>query len=140
VSAIGLYTLGVGIVVGAVTARPLRRGLASRGWPTAAGRVVQTRYERGTDGEYYAAIEFAYDVDGCSYGSEQVIQNWPPTERNAGRVLAGYPEGSPIGVRYMPSKPSVGVVRAGVSWTVWLWVAVSLAVAVLGAALLVGWI
>jgi Protein of unknown function (DUF3592) len=140
VNAFGIYVLTVGLVMGALTLLSLLRGLDSPRWPAASGVVADSRYERGTDGEYYVAVEFTYDVQGRSHTRTQTLQTWPPTERRASRVLARYPEGSDVEVRYKPSKPSVAVVRPGVAWTTWMWAVVSSGVLVLGAALLAGWV
>ena len=134
----GIYTLAVGLVVAGLALRGISRGLRSHGWPTVVGRVLDARLEQESDGPYHVLVEFAYDAGGRTHTRTQMLEVWMPRREKAERLRAGYPRDAEVSVRYDPTKPSVGVIRTGVSVGLWAWAIAGAVVVASGVALLAG--
>lgn len=97
------------------TARAARRlAAASRSWPTAAGRVVESRTVRKfpflAPPQYAPLVRYEYEVDGRQHTGEVVqfglarLRLW--VEADAEAISAAYPAGAAVGVRYDPAAPA----------------------------------
>ncbi len=120
---VGLLISGMGLIVVAIGGAEIRRGRASRSWPTAKARVlssgvqVNRHVERATT--YAPAILYEYEVDGKAYQGRRVsageIEFW--FENEAIRFAERFPEGAEVTIHYAPAKPHVAVLVPGlVTW------------------------
>jgi hypothetical protein len=98
------------------------KAAAARRWPAAPGRVVESRVEdvRRSDGAHvtYARVVYEYAVGGRAYRSEsvtfgqrQVRSGTDAARRKAEAIVARYPLGSAVAVRYRPNEPSDAVLE-----------------------------
>ncbi len=122
--AIVLYGLGAVVLGGMVYA--LWYGHASRSWPTAEGRIIQSRLRQAerTGGRrgygYSVTIRYEYEVDGrrhigsrvgfCRLGSG----SGSFVRKKMSRLIKKYPEGATVPVHYHPSNPNKAVLETGV--------------------------
>jgi hypothetical protein len=116
----------------------LRRGFASRYWPTVEARVTSSTVDEDSDGQFSTEVSYTYEVGGQTYRRTETLNSWLPTRENAEGVRRRHPVGGTTAVRYDPSRPRVAVMRPGVS--VWMWVGLILGTGVtaLGVAMLSG--
>ena len=96
----------------------------SRGWPTAAGIVVETRIDEvsgGDDGfRYMPVVAYRYQVSGIEYTSDRMqlgvdrvhgVTNGSHSE--AERFLKAFEKGTSVAVKYNPVDPGSSVVIEG---------------------------
>jgi hypothetical protein len=106
-----------------------RRGRQAQGWPTVAGRVVKSEVEEFRDRtggssslSYRAAVEFAYQVRGRDYRSNQIKLGVAVsgTKAAAEKVTAKYPAGSAVTVHYDPDNPGTAALEnpTGLTWLI----------------------
>jgi hypothetical protein len=101
------------------------RGLRSRSWPTAEGRINDARIqahqssdEDGTSTTYGAAVHYSYNVSGQEFQSTRrtFTDARTSSSKRAQRILERYPQGSSVTVYYRPDNPSMSVLEPGVGW------------------------
>lgn len=127
---------------------------ASRGWPTATGRVVSAEVKQKLSKvgsqlqpEYVPVIVYDYSVAGQVYRGNVVHVGISPaysylrTERDAQAYIDKYPVGAEVAVAYNPADPASALLEPGGGarqGTVVRWCAV--AVTAIGAGAAVGWL
>jgi hypothetical protein len=103
-------------------------------WPVAAGRVLKTQmhsyYVSRVGMRYWPLVDYAYRVDGRDYTSRMIGLGAPlifGSERRAQEILARYPAGAAVQVRYDPADPGQAALelRAPVLTTVKVLIVVS---------------
>jgi Protein of unknown function (DUF3592) len=140
-TAFAIYVLLVGLVVGALALRSFARGMDSRGWPVAEAWITSSSLEQDSDGGYFVRVSYEYTVGSTMHTRrEHLTTSWPLTKGNATRLLAAYPIGATVDVRYKPSRPTHAVLRPGVRWGTWVWMVIAFGTLLLGVGLLQGWI
>ena len=104
--------------------RELKQGLASRGWPSIAGKIVSrtvvhiapmdTRRSRSS---YRPVLEYSFEVLGKSYagthrvfGDEAIAYGSP---EKAQAIIDGYPPQREVQVYYDPTNPETAVLLPG---------------------------
>jgi hypothetical protein len=101
--------------------RSLLHSLRSRGWPTAAGVITESRVERHKDvhGIPYssAKIRYAYAIGGWNYENNAVALS--PVRGHltwgyADRIVQKYPIGKNVDVFHNPDNPSESCLEPGV--------------------------
>lgn len=102
-------------------ARTTRGAIASLGWPVAEGTVVESRlrlwHSNGPSGatEWVARVVFTYEVGERRYAAD--TPEWTIIEAGWGadaeEVVANYPRGARVPVRYDPANPHRAVLRPG---------------------------
>lgn len=100
--------------------RQVVQGLRSRSWPTAPGVVVTSGVEEVKLAEhgtrYEPEVTYRYTVDGRTYTGRRwrfgATAAFNRTQ--AGRLVARYPVGEAIAVRYDPFRPATSVLEPGV--------------------------
>jgi hypothetical protein len=99
---------------------------ASRGWPTAPGRVtaavMHTRTNFSSDGaptvSYQPVVDYDYAVIGAPYHASRIAFGADSFgRRQAEAVLAKYPPGSAVRVYYNPEKPDEAVLEQSAKGT-----------------------
>ncbi|MFN7932643.1 MAG: DUF3592 domain-containing protein [Bryobacteraceae bacterium] len=121
-----LLLLLIGLPLVWLGVRNLWRGVASRGWPVAAG-VVQGAEIVSKDEVTSAEIAVAYKVGGVPYTTDtlhfgQTVGSGDSSEAQM-RAL-GYPKGRRVWVRYDPAQPEIACTEPGFhSDALWLPVA-----------------
>jgi hypothetical protein len=130
----GLHLMGWGCVgFAAVTLRQMER---ARTWPQSSGTISKSTTRRD-DGGTRPEIEFRYVVEGREYvGDDPILggfatPNW--SSRPAERIVARYPVGSPVLVRYDPSDPRRACLELGTSVPALAFAVMGLAFVVFGA-------
>lgn len=114
-----LALTGAALVVGGVEL--YRRGVASAAWPAVRGRVLASEVgesRRSSAGvTYYAAIRYAYEVEGRQFESDRVAVDGTvtPDPAPARAFVASYPVGREIEVHYDPADPGHSAVNPGPS-------------------------
>jgi hypothetical protein len=115
----------IGGVVLFMLGRDILRGLSSRNWPTAEGRITfssmdvrQSSDEDGTSTTYGAAVVYSYNVFGQEFqGARRTFTDVRTSSaKRTQRILERYPQGSSVTVYYHPEKPSLSVLEPGVGW------------------------
>ncbi len=104
-------------------------GEASKSWPSTQGVITHATLasSRPSAGKvsYSADIQFAYEVDGRQYQSNQIgVEAGPGATHssdssNAQNMVNRYPTGKAVAVYYNPDKPSLGVLQPGVTSITW---------------------
>jgi hypothetical protein len=108
-AAIGIVALSFGLKLAATAAR-------SKGWPQAAGTVVDVR-SVPVRGGYNMRVEYQFQVDGRTWwGSRLGFVNVAGDYAWTMRVRERYPIGSSVPVWYEPSNPKNCVLEPGVTW------------------------
>lgn len=95
-----------------VAAQADKRIREARHWPVARARVVSARINRNSKGGRWATIRYAYEVRGARHESSRlsfVQTNLSGPEADA--VLARYPSGAEVEVRYDPQRPAYAVLE-----------------------------
>ena len=113
--------LGIFVIVQGILAR--KRAKETESWPTVPGTVLSSevitsqRYDSDAPGHqrttYTPSVNYQYSVMGQVYTSKRISFG----EKNAGRkkcneIVARYPAGSPVNVRYNPEKPDEAVLES----------------------------
>ncbi len=111
-----LCAIGFGLLVLLFLVAHRRRLARAATWPVAPGRVTISRVEerRGsgdsgpTHRSYEAVVEFRYEVGDLSFSSRQIVLGWRTSgsRKGAEAVVARYPVGAAVEVRYDPDNPS----------------------------------
>ena len=96
--------------------RSRRKAAASERWPTTAGTVLESsvlhKVEKDFDGDedesWVPLVKYGYEVGGVRHESDmlrfgRINQS---EEALAAKMLAPYPAGASVKVRYNPDKPS----------------------------------
>jgi hypothetical protein len=112
--AFGVLATALGAVLLAVAGRPLLWGLASRGWPTAEGRVVSA--EIGGGGKLPALrMTYVYRVGGRELtGTKYRISQLGRGASVVPGTRTDWRPGAPVAVRYDPASPERSTVETGV--------------------------
>ena len=102
---------------------------ASDKWPTIPGKIigssVKESTERDNDGfertSYGANVQYEFTVGGAIiHGTRVAFGDYSSEDRShADELVARYPVGKEVTVRYQPSNPQECVLEAGVSGQVW---------------------
>jgi hypothetical protein len=85
-----------------------RRFRASRKWPAARGTVTESDVYRHGEGNWWPRVRYGFEVDGKQVSSDRIwpIGDWTIGLWWARRVVARFPVGSAVAVRYNPRKPA----------------------------------
>lgn len=119
---VGLFGLAFGslfLVAGlAVMASAARRGLKQRAtvqWPTVAGSLLSTDFNRDSKGEGESPLTYKFIVDGKIYRSTRVaFTDRTNMDYNDWVQLAnGMPDEGEVTVHYNPDEPGESVLIAG---------------------------
>ncbi|MGA0544456.1 DUF3592 domain-containing protein [Brevundimonas sp. VNH65] len=93
-------------------ARAEARIREARHWPIARARVVQSRINRNAKGGRWATVRYAYEVRGARHESSRLsFVQTNLTGDQADAVLARYPSGAEVEVRYDPDHPAYAVLE-----------------------------
>lgn len=132
--AFGVFLVLVGAAMLLFGVTFVRDATASRSWPTAEGRVQNTRTEVDISTSnttssssvlgYYFVVSYAYTVDDVRYSGNRFSLGEGPRaskifdERSAAGQAAerDYPVGSVVVVHYDPDDPSSAVLSSGANW------------------------
>jgi len=113
--------VGLGLLLFGRSAR--RKALASQSWPTVAGTVTEsevkiTEHNPGNGMEaqqttyYKPVVKYQYIVEGMEYtGSRIAFGAMNSAHSAANAVVARYPAGASVNVRYDPEKPAEAVLE-----------------------------
>lgn len=111
-----LCAIGFGLLILLFLVAHRRRLARATTWPVVPGRVTISRVEeRRGSGEsgprhrsYEAVVEFRYEVGDLSFSSRQIALGWRTSgsRKGAEAVVARYPVGATVEVRYDPDNPS----------------------------------
>jgi hypothetical protein len=109
----------IGLGIFSLGARNLWRAVASTHWPTVPATVVEssTQVSGGSRNSMYTAnLKFQYEVNGHSYGTDQIyigqtVGSGDASETELRRLR--YPMGDRVTVFYDPSDPSIASVHPG---------------------------
>jgi len=119
---VGLIALMIGI-------QGVANASASKKWPTTMGEIVESEVEReygsgsstgsghrSSGVTYHARIFYTYKVNDVEYeGSRIAYGDYGSSNPNhAHRLVARYPEGKTVQVRYMPKRPNQSLLEPGV--------------------------
>ena len=115
----------VGVVLGGFLLWQLIKGMKAKNWPTAQGRVVDSRvstsYSYDDDGDrsttYGAEISYRYDIDGSEYsGHRRTFSDFSSSNRRrAEKIVAQYMPGTDVPVYYRPDDPEESVLEPGIN-------------------------
>jgi hypothetical protein len=120
---LGLWCLALG------TAKALE-GFKSCDWPVAKGRIVVSRVEQMQTAQKIRVarlclnLDYLYEVDGTGYEGHRVNVGWScfGSETRIKELLARYPSGSEVEIRYDPARPERSLLEPGLDWVVFfLW-------------------
>jgi uncharacterized protein DUF3592 len=146
---VALVIGGFGIAVLAIVVSSLREAAAMKHWPVAQGRVLSAKVEeyresvsRGTGGPrdrmtlYRPVLLYEYEVAGKRFRGRRITQS-PGLNRGvpefAEKVVARYPGGSAVTVRYNPKRPDESVLEPRLPGSWILGAAIGVALLVLAA-------
>jgi len=113
--------VGLGLLLFGRSAR--RKALASQSWPTVAGMVTESEVKvteqtsgSGMDAEqtthYKPVVKYQYSVEGMEFtGSRIAFGAMNSAHSAANAVVARYPAGASVTVRYDPEKPAEAVLE-----------------------------
>jgi hypothetical protein len=119
-----ITAMGLGVVAIGAYVNLLRERLASRHWPTAAGKITASAVESEVDTQtddkghhstqtvYRPAIRFAYRVGEREYHSSHWKWGWTALYSSPARpeaIVAQYPVGKEVPVYYDPAQPETAV-------------------------------
>ncbi len=116
---VGFVVAAAGLLFALALLAQLQWGMASRRWPTVAGRVVSADVRtfstpRGT--VYEPRITYTYTVGATAYRGRRVAfgRSAYPREQEARAVAARYGAGTALRVHYAPRNPRLSVLEPGV--------------------------
>ncbi len=98
----------------------LYRGIRSRRWPAARGRITESRVDMlaGAGSLYEPCVTYAYTVEGQEYQGDKIMTSlFPPyanDRRKAQARLSRYPEGAEVAVYYNPAAPAESALETGI--------------------------
>lgn len=118
----------IGVVLLVFGLRSLGHARASTEWPVAEGvitaaEVVRKRGSGDSGPTYRPDISYDYTVDGTTLSGDRVHFGGAVSTSNQGwarGIVARYPVGHQVQVRYSPEDPALAVLEPGVTWVVWL--------------------
>jgi hypothetical protein len=113
---VALIGLVGGLLCGLGNARARSRSQAAQRWLTAPGKVVEAGVTRGgsTRNAYFSpAIRYSYEVNGKTRQGTRLRFGMVATRGRGGseKILAPYPVGGAISVRYNPDNPDESVLE-----------------------------
>jgi len=117
---IGLFLFLFGLVFGLVGIISKRRAAASLQWPTASGQILSsmihtitsTDNDGGTTTSYEPKVEYSYAVMGSPMNGSRIAFGAMGSDyKSAQKILARYPVGAAVEVRYNPEKPTEAVLE-----------------------------
>lgn len=120
-----LILAGAGVVFGVmmlIAVVQWAKVAKARGWPVAAGTVLESGVSETTDSDggaqYSAIIKYQYAVGGATYtndllafGSRNLKEGGYRAEKKAHRTVAKYPVGSSVQIHYDPTRPESSVLE-----------------------------
>lgn len=111
-----LLTLVPGVLAPVLTfwlaARAEAKIREARHWPIARARVVEAKINRNSKGGRWATVRYAYEVRGARHQSSRLsFVQTNLTGPQADAVLARYPAGAEVEVRYDPQRPAYAVLE-----------------------------
>ena len=120
----GAHVLGIvvsvtGTIIAADQVRDLDRGLRSRGWRSAAGRILgaTTLRVRSPLGWFSSpVVAYEYTVDGATYQAQTINYRGSVTLGAAVRTLREYRQGRRVTVYYDPRRPDIAVLERGAAF------------------------
>ena len=100
----------------------LQNARVSESWPATDGEVLSSsvRVVNDDDGTaYFGDVTFRYTVEDVVYTSDNVSfgQYGSGDRSHAEEIVAKYPAGSGVTVRYDPADPGTAVLEPGVTWS-----------------------
>ena len=109
----GAIALAVGVILYAVQFRQGLRADASKKWPKVQATIIASALTPSPEHKrrYRAAIQYRYRVGGKDYQSDRIF--WGGNEgrkRPMETVVAAYPAGASVTVRYDPQNPADAVI------------------------------
>ncbi len=118
----------IGAIVLLFGMRHFGHARASLDWPVAdavitASEVVRSRSSNDSGPTYRPEVSYDYSVDGASLSGDRISFGGAVSSSNqswARSVVARYPVGGQVQVRYHPDDPSLVVLEPGMNWAVWL--------------------
>ncbi len=110
-----LVLFGLGAVAWGVW--EIRSGLASNGWPTAQGRIVESHtveIPQPSGARWAPVIRYEYVAAGRRYVGKRVsFRESPGTQSRSEQFVAKYPYGRAVTVYYAPNDPGNAVLEPG---------------------------
>lgn len=111
-----LMALGAGIAV--YGTRTGFESMGSKNWPSVPGIILVSKVERppaGGRNDRYAKVIYEYLVAGRKYGGSRVSfrQGSGFVSEDPTRIVAKYPQDSPVKVYYDPTSPKSSVLEPG---------------------------
>ena len=121
----------IGVVLTWVLLRQAKRGLDSKNWPTTPGIVKGSgvdRHHRQDRTTHTASIVYEYHAGGTTHlGERRSFSDFSSSSaRRAYQIAARYPPGSRVTVHHHPRKPELSVLEPGLTWTMFLPIAIGL--------------
>jgi hypothetical protein len=112
----GVIAIAIGVALYVLQFRQGLRANASKLWPTSSGTVIASSLEKSPDGRwrYRAVLRYRYRVGGKEYLSDRIF--WGGNEgrqRHMESVIAAYPQGASVTVRYDPQNPAEAILDPG---------------------------
>ncbi len=116
---------GVALLFGARTAI---EGYQATRWPSAKGRIVMSKVtELRTSQNIRVArlcvdLDYLYMVGDTIYEGHRLNSGWRcfASEDRVKEIMASYPVGKEVAVRYNPKNPSISMLEPGLNWTAFL--------------------
>ena len=115
----------VGVLLGGFLLWQLIKGMKAKNWPTAQGRVIDSRVSTSVsyddDGDrsttYGAEISYSYDIDGYEYrGNRRSFADYSSSNRRrAEKIIARFAPGVDVPVYYNPEDPEKSVLEPGIN-------------------------
>jgi hypothetical protein len=114
---VGSAVIAIGAMLSAGYARDIYFGWKSRRWPTALGKIIESRLYAGPfgGGGRSALLGYEYEVGGVKYASRRLDYAGRGAGWSATRVLARYSQGDSVGVSYDPSEPRRSLLEPGIA-------------------------
>jgi len=137
------FAAGLGAIVW--TGTDFQRGWASKDWPRSKGLILSSTVEslsqdasRSSVVRYKPVVEYSYIVNGKQYEADTVaFGRMPGYLGTAHTTVNSYPKGGNVLVAHHPTRPQIGVLEPGVSWTSLALLVVGIGCAGMGAGVLV---
>jgi hypothetical protein len=81
---------------------------------------------------------YKYDVDGVAYAGQRIhVRDVSEPAAMAQSIIQSYPHGEPVRVHFNPKIPAESMLRPGVYWYSFAWLALSVLAVAVGVALFV---
>ena len=105
-----------------ITAIPdLIKANASRGWPKAEGKVIESTLGSGPStsrsrGSIYPEVHYDFSVNGKSYTGKKFAYGFFGSGNSKGptKIINRYPKGKAVTAYYMPENPEESVLEPGI--------------------------